>query len=264
METKTNLLEAASAEQDEKIREEANSAYESLSSNFDVLPDTDLEGVFPLKIPADFAKKYPKLIVSLILEGSKNIQTTGAEGQFSIDMGHYLIDILGVKEPSKEYFKDDMHAEFARKRRVFIHEFIHYLDNLRHKRKQLGPDINKHRDHNDEGAYFSNPVEYNAYYHNISDFIEGTLKRNNLNEKQKKLQDDLIQMLRDNDFKGFLKFLNDNIQLAKIYFKNPKLERNIKKRLYEQFKSWRDKYINKKCASRIARKYSTILLDGKK
>lgn len=116
--------------------------------------------------------------------------------------------------------------------RVFIHEFVHFLDDYRsHDKKKY---IDTKRKLRQKGEYINTPHEYNAFYMQML----SELKRA-FNSKE------VIELFKDNsDFKSFQSIVRMDTESGQILSDlSGKFLRSYQKRLFQLYKTYYSKYI---------------------
>lgn len=111
--------------------------------------------------------KYSTLLV-LFIDENKKLESKISGLKNGYFWGHYnsyqVIGLNNIKhenqKPYERIFKES-----------FLHEFIHYLDYLRSRYKNV---------YNSENikSYYNNPREFNAYYHEGGSFMSDFFKKN--------------------------------------------------------------------------------------
>lgn len=123
---------------------------------------------------------------------------------------------------------ENLDKKFKAARRIFVHEFTHFLDHMRTHatRKRDGGTASLVSDDGNYTEYYSNPAEFNAYFSEAASELLAWLEQQ---EDQK-----TRQMIFWGGFEDFLRFMMDHLFPPK-YRLLPKFDRKIKKRFYKLY-----------------------------
>lgn len=165
-------------------------------------------------------EKYRGLVILFFPENSKHFPNFSAG---TTNSGHkVLIFPTLLNDWDLKYLS----TRLIGSKESIIHEFIHYLDQLRYKKKNYKGASKKFVDIGDIENYFNTPAEYNAYYQegiNYWEDLEERLPRDKLDPITK-------------DFKSFYNWMTTKI-FRSDYIKrmNPEYKKKFQKRLYDYY-----------------------------
>lgn len=171
-------------------RDEALKLYNTISNNFKNYRWKILSTSKMLALYIDIDKQInPEHKIRLILLPKTYEDKVGAGAWSPASNAIYLVSdfpefsLEYLREPEVfQLYLDSLHNDFKYKLRdVFVHEFIHYLDDSRLK-DDIGKVSRGYKLPNPEDnykSYYSQPSEYNAFIQGILTRLDAQLARNN-------------------------------------------------------------------------------------
>lgn len=165
-------LREATYQADKEARERANMVWSMLVSFVKVNPWRMQEvrlGPYANN-PEGFMVQSPQaglpkgLSVLLVTKGEE-------EGHYlkHAHMGHLIVLSGVVEDPSDPR---GVASRMKRYKTVFIHEFTHYVDELRRKGGHSAGESARQKDRFGTGAYLQDPAEFNAVYQEVAGHLE--------------------------------------------------------------------------------------------
>jgi len=169
----------------------------------------------------------------LINRNNTKSSTHGRYGILKSGKPYIKITFVGdepvERKDIKNIFNKIIFDEWTQK--MILHEYIHYLDSFRIK--TMSKNI---VDATDKEKYYNNPIEFNAYYHNVADNLMSFIHQAEYLNSREQIKDlmnyygvkenftETLNEILKNDFSDFMEKLNQRNKRA------------IYKRLYTLYK----------------------------